>query len=831
MKKHYSLLCTLLAAAMAMPVAAQNAGVSAKAKSETVAAADDSKHMTVLIDEDFSGFTDGTEDNPSDVNLVDDMGDFTNPSALKPYSSALSYKKWGGEGLYSAGGCLAIKDEWFLNTPAGDMSGNIKLTFRARLVKGSGQIINALRLMFISRASLLDYETKNLTLNEDWQTFTYTSNRGEFESSGFQFYSNTEATILIDDIRLEKVQTSIAAPEVKDAEDVTDTSFKAVWEPTSEADHYLLNVYSKTENEDYVTVAEGFDNISADDEGNINVDAPSYPEGWSIGWADINGKKRVVSGAGSGTGNKQALRFSENEDYITTPRYEDGIKTFKVWLKGEQNSDEVGFGNAIQFTFDTDYGLQDVSSIDMKGLFTPDKINGYYCDLTKAIEDFGVKVYAIKMWFIRDEFENDPTTLLVDDISLSYKAPATLNYALKEQRVEKPTSEEDETVSFNVTGLDPDTDYYYSVKAVNSEFTSAFSDEKEVYAVSQPTALPATDVTTDSYTANWTSHNKVDFYRVDQVQQTTLDKDVKDYEVLYEDFSKVTSDLTEQDLIDYYAYDQDEPTSGYMPIDDYTQIAGWKASSPIKINGWLGGNQAIESGKIAGAIVTPTLDLSNNDGSCNISVRAWGSTGDWLIIQGSNPASQGTIEFPEDGFVETTINMPLCTSKEQLTFYSNNYYPFLIDYIKITQDVKAGDKVTTVTGAVTTEDETTKSVVMTNPNFSADHEIYYKVTAMRYDIDSQESHKYYITSNPSELIHVKNPTTGIRSTDTVAESVKGTNGGIVVNVAEAATANVYNMAGQLAATKACGNGHTFIGVAPGVYVVKTAHTTAKVVVK
>ena len=96
MKKHYSLLCTLLAAAMAMPVAAQNAGVSAKAKSETVAAADDSKHMTVLIDEDFSGFTDGTEDNPSDVNLVDDMGDFANPSALKPYSSALSYKKWGG---------------------------------------------------------------------------------------------------------------------------------------------------------------------------------------------------------------------------------------------------------------------------------------------------------------------------------------------------------------------------------------------------------------------------------------------------------------------------------------------------------------------------------------------------------------------------------------------------------------------------------------------------------------------------------------------------------------------------------------------------------------
>ena len=831
MKKHYSLLCTLLAAALAMPVGAQNFGVPSVAKANVAASADDSKNMTVLIDEDFSGFTDGTEDNPSTVNLVDEMGDFANPSALKPYSDALSYKKWGGEGLYAAGGCIAIKDGWFLNTPAGDMSGDIKLTFRARLVKGEGQVINALKLMFISRASLVDYETKLLTLNEDWQTFTYTSNRGENEHSGFQFFSNNDnITILIDDIRLEKVQTSIPAPKVKDAEDITDTSFKAVWEPTADADHYLLNVYSKTENDDYTNVTEGFDNISADDEGNINAGAPAYPDGWSIGWSDIKGKKRVVKGEGSGSGNKQALRFSESDDYITTPRYEDGIKNYKVWLKGEQNSDEVGFGNYIQFTFDTDYGLQDVYSIDMKSLFTPDRINGYYCDLTDAIADFGVKVYAVKASFVRDAFENDPTTLLIDDISLSYKTPAVLNYALKEQRVEKPASEEEETVGYDVTGLDPDTDYYYSVKAVNSEFSSALSDEMEVYAVSQPTALPATDVTADSYTANWTSHSKVDFYRVDQIQQTTMDKDTKDYEVLYEDFSKVISEYNESDL-EYSFYEQDEPTSGYMPIDNYTLISGWKASSPIRINGWLGGNQAMGSGKIAGAIVTPTLDLSNNEGSCNISVRAWGSTGDWLIIQGSNPASQGTIEFPEGGFVETTINMPLCTSKEQLTFYSNNYYPFLIDYIKITQDVKAGDKVTTITGAVTTDDETTKSVVMTNPNFGAGHEIYYKVTAMRYDIDSQESHKYYITSNPSELIHVKNPTTGIRSTETVAESVKAVNGGFVVNMAEPATVNVYNMAGQLAASKVCDNGHTFVGVASGVYVVKTAHTTAKVVVK
>lgn len=205
--------------------------------------------------------------------------------------------------------------------------------------------------------------------------------------------------------------------------------------------------------------------------------------------------------------------------------------------------------------------------------------------------------------------------------------------------------------------------------------------------------------------------------------------------------------------------------------------------------------------------MTPTIDLSHNEGACNISLRVWGSEGDWLIIQGSNPASQATIEFPKGGgIVEKTITMPLCTSKDQLTFYSNNYKVFLIDYIKITQDVKAGDKVTTITGSVLTEDSDTKSMVMTNPGFSDGHDVLYRVTAMRYDKDSQESHKYYSTSSPSDFMLVKNPNpSGIGSVEAAAENVAGVEGGIVVNAANATTVNVFNLSGQLVASKACGN--------------------------
>lgn len=831
MKKHYSLFCTLFAAFMAMPVCAQNSAVPAAGQANMLKAADDAKHKVVVIDEDFSGFTDGTEDNPSTATILDDMDNFVNKSALKPYSEALSYKEWGGHGLFSAGGCLAIANGMFLNTPAGDMSGEVTLTFRARLSKAGGSTtLNALKLMFISRSSLLDYEVKFYSLTDEWQTFTYTSTLGDFEHSGFQFLSMYDSNIiLVDDIRLEQTRTSIPAPKVHEAENMTDTSFKAVWNKSIEADHYLLSVFTKNESKELMTVSEGFDNIKADDKGNIDATSPNYPEGWEFAWKDNDLSNHIAKGEGAGTDNKQAVRLIDTGDAITTPYCPEGIKSLKFWVKAEANDGQPKY-SSILFTVNFGKGVYTVDNyIDIPTMFAPAKRDGYYFDLTETLSAFD-KIYSVKIEYIREE--DDKTTILFDDFSYTTNKPTTYNYVLKDKKVEQQDNE-DGTVGFEVNGLDPDTDYTYSVKSVNSDFTSVASDEQEVYAVSIPTALPATNITANSYTANWTSHKKVDFYRVDQLQQTVIDKDTKDYVMLDEDFSKVTSSLTEADLLKG-SYDEGERTSGYMPLDDITKIAGWKASSTVRVNGWLGGNEAKQgSGTIAGAIVTPTIDLSHNEGACNISLRVWGSEGDWLIIQGSNPASLATIEFPKGGgIVEKTITMPLCTSKEQLTFYSNNYKVFLIDYIKITQDVKAGDKVTTITGSVLTEDADTKSMVMTNPGFSDGHDVLYRVTAMRYDKDSQESHKYYSTSTPSDLMLVKNPNpSGIGSVEAAAENVVGVEGGIVVNAANATTVNVFNLSGQLVASKACGNGHAFVSVAPGVYVVKTNSTAAKVVVK
>lgn len=136
--------------------------------------------------------------------------------------------------------------------------------------------------------------------------------------------------------------------------------------------------------------------------------------------------------------------------------------------------------------------------------------------------------------------EGDNTAVLFDNVTYAYPEPAELTYALKDLKVAAQKNADAEAdMTYDVTGLDPEFDYFYTVKAVSGRYVSEPSKEIEVFAVSQPTVLEPTDITSDGYTANWTCGNKVDVYRVEQVQLNTIDKDTDDYTILYEDFSKV----------------------------------------------------------------------------------------------------------------------------------------------------------------------------------------------------------------------------------------------------------------------------------------------------
>lgn len=243
---------------------------------------------------------------------------------------------------------------------------------------------------------------------------------------------------------VERKQKSIQTPTAQDAENITDHSFRAVWTPTG-AESYLLNVYSKKESGNTITVSEDFEAVDADSEGRLNATNPNLPEGWSFEWKDLT-KPHVAMGEGP-DGSTKAIRLVD---------------------------------------------------------------------------------------------EGDNTAVLFDNVTYAYPEPAELTYALKDLKVAAQKNADTEAdMTYDVTGLDPEFDYFYTVKAVSGRYVSEPSKEIEVFAVSQPTVLESTDITSDGYTANWTCGNKVDVYRVEQVQLNTIDKDTDDYTILYEDFSKV----------------------------------------------------------------------------------------------------------------------------------------------------------------------------------------------------------------------------------------------------------------------------------------------------
>ena len=134
--------------------------------------------------------------------------------------------------------------------------------------------------------------------------------------------------------------------------------------------------------------------------------------------------------------------------------------------------------------------------------------------------------------------------------------------------------------------------------------------------------------------------------------------------------------------------------------------------------------------------------------------------------------------------------MPLCTSKEQLTFYSNNYRTFLIDYIKVTQKVKAGDKVEVVTSSVITDNNTTKSMYMDRPNFGPGHDIYYRVTGLRY---YHGNRKDAVASSPSDMMLVKAPATSIQTVGKTESSVTTVAGGVSVTTADNTVLDVFTV--------------------------------------
>ena len=194
----------------------------------------------VVLSEDFSKFTSGSEDAP-DMNTVITDGsnvvipDYTNTGG------------WYGTDIYQAGGCcfLSTGNRSFIMTPFIDLSadnGNYNVEFSCRAQSGQA-IVN------IYSQTMYGYpERRFASCNETWQTITIPFYGSGGRESTIQI--GADVPIFIDNIRItQKDNPEISRPAVMDATNVTETGFTANWIAVNKATSYLLDVFYFSDNQ------------------------------------------------------------------------------------------------------------------------------------------------------------------------------------------------------------------------------------------------------------------------------------------------------------------------------------------------------------------------------------------------------------------------------------------------------------------------------------------------------------------------------------------------------------------------------------------------------
>lgn len=222
---------------------------SLKSLSKAGEAADETPNLQVLLEEDFSKFTAGSEATPD----ATDVADATTGYIADELTNTPG---WSGDGVFQAGGCAYIgivdegtdnEDTGFLNTSTFDGSGNggyIVVTFRARVAEEGAT--DAVEFVSIDEddinesdpmSGVVDY--KQVAITDQWAEYEVELKSGAANAS-IQLYAY-QSPIYIDDIKVtQTVKIDVPAPKALAATNVTPTSFTANWQSVPQATAYAV---------------------------------------------------------------------------------------------------------------------------------------------------------------------------------------------------------------------------------------------------------------------------------------------------------------------------------------------------------------------------------------------------------------------------------------------------------------------------------------------------------------------------------------------------------------------------------------------------------------
>ena len=701
--------------------------------------------VVTLIDEDFSLLTAGTNDEPDTTPLTKD-GEWGEDATDESYLMDASLTKdgpWFGLSLRQAGGAIALMGQsdqasW-LFTPLKDYSGKMKITLRARSLKGTTRLIIHFNKGGYVNSMPIDGlpQYKMATLKEgEWTDIEaeVDNNSADLDGNiGFQAIS----TVLIDDVKVTVEGENLVYPPILPLTNLSESGFTAHWQEVRNADDYLFSLFRKQwTSDDNVIYTTDFNDGQLPTEGFTFELSSAEPFG------------------NDGPDGSQAIHLY-NGDKITSVPNNARLKNLTFYLRtvgatAEQLQEKQ---SAIQILVDT----KTVTGGQLGFLNAAALIEGDYLDMEELTGGFSDSYFRIQLIAL-DMPEG--AYFVIDDLELETGRSFTYDPVQKDVVVEN--------TEYTVSDLNPAEYYFYTVKSHNSKQTVESPLQSVIY-LPTPVVLDATDITTDSYTAHWESVAKATHYEVRNYFLAEVKKDYPDYPVISEDFSLVTDELTE-------ATDPFSPES-LGNQDEYFDDLGlseydWFGRGNTVCQGMVGCD-ALNSDNI-NYIASPEVDLSHNGGRYVVKVKAYGRVGDFLCIYDyndmvyGNPAARGAFEpidpaHAEDtdpGIFEGTLELTGGTISTRLVFTTYGL-DFMLDEVSICQDLVAGDIFNQLLGMQTVAAPRTSCVFNQLSLFGIPY-YYYTVTALSEDYD-------YYTQSKQSAYHLVDMTTGI-NTDNDSEA-------------------------------------------------------------
>ena len=615
--------------------------------------------VTSVIDEDFIYFTAGTEDEP-DSETIEDINTWIIPD------SYFHQPGWMGSGVQQAGGTCALAYPDYggcINTPMGDYQGTINIKFRVKALNtNSGEKVGVgVGLCYDEYlANVIGYTSVDAHKGV-WTEYdlTFVSTYGGLDAF-VQF--NCYDYIVLDDVKVTKQLNFIAEPALKPATNFTYDGFTANWDEVGGASQYLLSVYKQVPTSDieYFDYLEDFSSVTN-----------ALPEGWT--YTRGEGNTDVIYNNPDSLINNAIWML--DGDIIALPNNGGLITEFEFDMVSANVPPSNEYGNLPGTIYCEGWDGYRWKNDGYLYL-------GYHIEANKMIRHFNFSDISGRFYSYRFRVDGigSDAGFAIDNVKWTTTAPTERVYEFEEMPLT--------STSYTLTNLTPEADYYYTVRAENTEsgiISEGPTKSMDAFGLAAPYILKASDIDKrGGYTANWDAAPKATSYSIENFDVFTAPEAISDYVVLRDDFTKLND--SPYTTTEPYAYNN----LNMAQLDNLTDRKGWYGYLCGIAQGAIAGIGLPEYG-FGGQLQSPELSLNNNGGKFHIEITACGTRGDYLQVTLASSGNGVSCALSEN-YEVFTADIEGGELNDILVFKTSWKTPFFIRSVKITQDLKEGDK-------------------------------------------------------------------------------------------------------------------------------------------